>query len=478
MKIRSKFSVFTALAVLVTVVTVAALAFFLQKRLIEKNMEEARAAQSASFGAVCRQAITVDNELFMVNFAKLLLESPGIVYAYFVDTEGRIRVHSDKSFFYKTLSEWEAARPAGVLEAAQPVTVRGEKVLGTAVIGFSEAYERPLLEAALKRTMAHMSVASAAVATVMLAAALIFAFVLTGPLKTLVSASEEVGKGNFKVQVNVKSRDELGELAKSFNGMTQQLAILDELKDEFISSVSHDLRSPLSAIKMYSNYMLFEDPEKDKVIPTHRNFLLTIMESATRLGVFVTNVLDAAKIKAGRAEYHAHPMTVKSSVGNIHTLFGILAEKKKIKLLIDLPEGIPNIVADPERFDHVIANLISNALKFTPPEGRITVGAREEAGGQRVKIFVEDTGKGIAAENLGKLFSRFGQVDVADQRAKRVTGTGLGLFIVKKTVEDMGGTVAVTSQVGKGTCFTVTMPGTREPAAGSGAAAGGGTRAA
>jgi signal transduction histidine kinase len=460
MKIRGKFGFFSAGVVVVTVATLALVSIFLQRRMIESHMEEVRRTQSQGFAAVCRQAITTDNELFMVNFAKLLVESPGVDYAYYVDQDGRIRVHTDKRFFYKTLAEWERGRPSGVIEAEHPVKVGGSPA-GTAVIGFSEKYVREVLKASLARTTVHVAMAAGAVALAVLPAALLFAVYLTRPVKALAEGSEAVGRGDFTVQVEVHSKDELGDLAGRFNEMTRQLAVLDEMKDDFISSVSHDLRSPMSAIKMYTQYMLFEDPEKDKVLPQHRTFLLTIMESATRLAVFVTNILDAAKLKAGRAEYHPQPMDPVSSAQNVKGIFGILAEKKNVALEVYAEPGLPNLVADPERFDHVIANLVSNALKFTPANGRITITVR--AAGDRIAYVIQDTGKGISAENLGKLFRRFGQVDVADQRAKRVTGTGLGLFIVKQTVEGLGGTINVTSELGKGTCFTVVMPATRQP---------------
>ena len=456
MRIRTKFSAFSAGVVLATVAILAATAFFLQKRLISSHMDEIRRVQSAGFAAVCRQAITTDNELFMINFAKLLMESPGIAYAYYVDAEGRIRVHTDKKFFYKTLAEWTAGRPGGVIESEHPVKIGGSPA-GRAVIGFSESYARGLLEAALAQTTGRVAAAAGVVVLAVLPAALLFAVILTAPIRALARGSEAVGRGEFTARVEVKSKDELGDLAGRFNEMAQQLAILDEMKDEFISSVSHDLRSPMSAVKMYTQYMLFEDPDRDKILPQHRTFLLTIMESATRLGVFVTNMLDAAKIKAGRAEYHVQPMDAAVSVRNVRGLFGILAEKKGVTLVESLAPNLPKAMADPERMDHVVANLVSNSLKFTPSGGKITIGAKSDHG--RVVLWVEDTGKGISPENLGKLFRRFGQVDVADQRAKRVTGTGLGLYIVKQTVEGMGGKIEVVSEVGKGTRFSVTLAG-------------------
>ncbi len=455
MKIRTKFSLFTGLVVLGTTTAVAALAFLLQKDLIEKNMAEARMNQTSGFAAVCKQALIVDNELSMINYVKLLKDLPGITYVYFADKQSKIRVHSDIRVLYKSLKQWNKIKPDGVSETQHPVVVGSSKG-GTAVIGFSEEFQKEILQKALKKTLTQVTMAASAVALVVLLAALIFAYILTRPLKALSDGSEEISKGNFQTEVKVTSHDELGELADRFNSMAKNLAILDELKDEFISSVSHDLRSPMSAINMYTNFMLNDDPDKDKILPQHQEFLRIIQFNAARLGVFVTNILDAAKIKAGRAEYHPQPMDAGATAQTIHKLFDMMARKKQISLQINVPQALPKIMADPERFDHVITNLISNALKYTPANGTITLGAVQR--GNRVDVYVQDTGKGIKPDDLAHLFERFRQVEVADQRAKRIQGTGLGLYIVKQTVEGMGGEIFAASEVGKGTCFTVSLP--------------------
>jgi signal transduction histidine kinase len=129
---------------------------------------------------------------------------------------------------------------------------------------------------------------------------------------------------------------------------------------------------------------------------------------------------------------------------------------KGVHLLADIPLSLPRFMADPERFEHVLANLVSNALKFTPEGGRITVGGREQGG--RIVVSVADTGRGIPPEDLPRLFARFAQADVAQQRAKNIKGTGLGLYIVKTSVEGMGGTVSVESRVGHGTRFLISLP--------------------
>lgn len=443
------------MVVLAVIAVMTGISYRLQKGLIERHMSSSQNTVASGFAAVCRQALTVDNELLMINYVKLLSEYPGVSYAYFADASGRILIHTDRRFFYKPLGDWASLRPAGVLEAALPVSV-GSLPSGQAVVGFEEDFRVRSLKSALRETMRQVFVAAAGAGAAGVAASLLFAFALTRPIQALCRASKEIGEGNFKTEIKAASRDELGDLAQLFNSMARSLAVLDEIKDEFIANVSHDLRSPMGAIKMYAQYLLEEDPNRDKLLPKHRDVLTTIMDNAMRLNVFVTNVLDAAKMKAGRMEYHLRAVDMDAVARGVQTLFSIVAKKRGIILVADIPASLPKPRADPERLDQVVANLVSNALKFTPEGGRITLGAR--AAGDSVEIFVEDTGSGISPENLAGLFQRFRQVDTAGQRARRIQGTGLGLVIVKQTVEGMGGRIAASSVLGKGSRFAVILP--------------------
>jgi len=453
MKIGAKFSLFTGSVVLVTTATMAALAFFLQKNLIEKSLADARLAQLNGFSAACRQGMTVNNELFLVNQARLIQEFPGIRYGYFADTNGKILVHTDKAFYYKTLKDWQ--RPDGTLEIAQPVAIENTPV-GKAVLGFSREHQAMALRAALARTMRRVAGATLAVAAAGLAAAFLFGHWLTKPIRALAAGSEEIGKGRFATEVRVDAKDELGGLAERFNAMARRLGALDEMKDAFIASVSHQLRSPLAAIKMSADFMLKEDKDRDKLLEKQKTFLVTIIDNAVRLNVFVSNILDAAKIKAGRMDFIAKPVDVAKAADNIEALYGVVMADKNIRFKRDVPPGLPAALADPQHFDHILSNLLSNAIKFTDVGGEITLGARARNGA--VEVWVADTGKGIAPEDLPKIFSGFYQADPEGQRAKGVKGTGLGLSIVKQTAERMGGRLDVTSTPGAGSRFAVTLP--------------------
>lgn len=289
-----------------------------------------------------------------------------------------------------------------------------------------------------------------------LAVALSIAFWIGGPIQQMLQGIRELGSGNLQASVDVRSGSELGELAGEFNEMARKLRSLDELKDEWISKVSHDVRSPMGAVKMYADYMLHEDPERDKILPKHKEMLAIIEDNALRLNVFVSNLLDAAKMKAGRMEFHPQPLSIEAVFKNVLTLYQMVARQRKIELVLDAEAGLPAVQADPEPFDRVIFNLVSNALKFTGAGGKITLGARRQKGS--VEVFIADTGKGIPPEMQAHLFERFYQADVAGQKSQRIQGTGLGLYIVKQTVEGMGGRIGVESELGQGTRFSIVLP--------------------
>ena len=228
-----------------------------------------------------------------------------------------------------------------------------------------------------------------------------------------------------------------------------QLKILDDLKDGLIQQVSHDLRNPMAAINMYVEYLLKGDADRDKILPRHREMLSVVMDNAKRLNVFVSNILDAAKIKAGRMEYHVKAVQLQEVANDVIVLFKIVAKQNEIVLQSDVPASLPPVRADPEHLEQVLANLVANALKFTRVGGQVRINAQSSDG--KIRIMVSDTGLGISKDQLSKLFVSFSQADVARQRAQGIHGTGLGLFIVKQTVEGMGGKVWIESEEGKGT---------------------------
>lgn len=226
---------------------------------------------------------------------------------------------------------------------------------------------------------------------------------------------------------------------------------LENMRQQFLANVSHELKTPLSSIKAYAETLLGgarHDAEHCQ------RFLERIDEQAARLHQLIQDMLSLARIESGQAALEVTDVSVQRSVGRCLADYEALAAARGVMLdnLADDPSLV--IRGDEEAVWQILANLVDNAVKYTPPAGRVSVAARRD-GGMAV-IEVRDTGAGIAAEHHARVFERFYRVDKA--RSRELGGTGLGLSIVKHLCQAMGGTVAVQSEINRGSTFTVRLP--------------------
>jgi len=227
---------------------------------------------------------------------------------------------------------------------------------------------------------------------------------------------------------------------------------LSKIKEDFTNMMVHELRSPLTAIKDSAELMLEEKNLKAK----ERDQLLGIIDSQTKMLLNqIGSILDAAKIEAGRFTIQKYPNDLNELISDVIDTFTPQAIKKNIQLNSYVPNALPQINFDKIRINQVLNNLISNSLKFTPPNGKITIFAEVNHG--QVMVSVSDTGMGISEEDQRELFSKFYQIrKTPHELAKK--GSGLGLYIVKGVVEAHGGQVLVKSDVGQGTTISFTLP--------------------
>jgi NtrC-family two-component system sensor histidine kinase KinB len=229
-----------------------------------------------------------------------------------------------------------------------------------------------------------------------------------------------------------------------------RLTELDRLKSEFVMTASHELRTPLTSIGM-SIDLLLEGSVK-KLSEKEQQLLLAAHEDLQRLKVFVNNLLDLSKIEAGKMEMELSSIPVRALFEKAVTVFKTQSEEKAVDLSFDVPEELPNVKADDNKMSWVLTNLISNALRYTPSCGHITLSA--ESFGPYMQISVSDDGPGIPYEYQSKIFDKFVQV----KSDKIVGGSGLGLAICKEIVHAHGGTIWVDSVPGSGSRFTFTLP--------------------
>ncbi|MGE5840652.1 MAG: ATP-binding protein [Deltaproteobacteria bacterium] len=274
------------------------------------------------------------------------------------------------------------------------------------------------------------------------------------PIALLGQKTREIATGKFHRISDVHSPPEIKQLAEGFNFMSERLEQLDALKLDFISHVSHELRTPLTSIKAASSILLegtFDSsPERQKEL------LGIIHDECDRLIDAVTRILDISRMEAGMMVYRFSESELPPIVQKIVLKLAPLAQRKNIDLeLMPLPE-LPLVRMDGDTIMQAVENLLGNALKFTPPGGKVTVSlSPRKDGGDYVQVCIADTGPGIPKEHLARIFERFKRIE---KGRETTMGTGLGLSIVKHIIADHGGKIWVRSAPGKGSTFSFALP--------------------
>lgn len=227
------------------------------------------------------------------------------------------------------------------------------------------------------------------------------------------------------------------------------------LKTDFINTVAHEMRTPLSSIKAYAETMLGRQGEIDTA--TTKEFLSVINDESDRLTRLINNLLNLSRIEAGRLAWHYTEISLEDLIQKSVAGSTILARQAGIEIKVEGLSGLPIIRADKDRLMEVMDNLLSNAIKYSPSGSNIQVRAEVQDGkGQVIKVFVKDNGRGISAQDKGKLFQKFTRIGEEDD--KRIIGWGLGLVICKEIIEHHGGQIWVESELGQGSTFSFTLP--------------------
>ncbi|WP_341731700.1 PAS domain S-box protein [Microcoleus sp. EPA2] len=269
-----------------------------------------------------------------------------------------------------------------------------------------------------------------------------------------------------ELQERQQAETKLTEINQQLAISNQELARATRLKDEFLANMSHELRTPLNAILGMTEAL--QDEIFGAINERQIRALQTVEHSGNHLLSLINDILDLAKIESGQVELNCSPTAVDSLCQSSLTLVKQQALQKRIQLQVKIPANLPEIVVDERRIRQVLINLLNNAIKFTPEGGSVILEVTIEPSeilptqanypttASSIRFAVRDTGIGITAENIQKLFQPFVQIDSALNR--QYMGTGLGLSLVKRMVSMHGGTVLVTSEVGVGSCFSFDIP--------------------
>jgi PAS domain S-box-containing protein len=226
----------------------------------------------------------------------------------------------------------------------------------------------------------------------------------------------------------------------------------NRLKSEFLAAMSHELRTPLTTIIGFAELVFYGSVASDS--PEHDEFIGDILASSRHLLQLINDVLDLARVEAGKLEFRPEPVVIEVVIAEVTSLLRTMSLQKRIRVRIEADHAIQVVVVDPMRFKQVLYNYLSNALKFTPEGGHIVVRTRPEAP-DSFRVEVEDSGIGIAPDQIKRLFLEFEQLDAGPNKPQ---GTGLGLALTRRLVEAQGGTVGVRSSFGHGSVFHAVLP--------------------
>jgi signal transduction histidine kinase len=261
-------------------------------------------------------------------------------------------------------------------------------------------------------------------------------------LRTLVSMQDQLRR------VNADLDHKVDELAQANMALFQS----NELKSNFLATMSHELRTPLNSILGFSDVLVSSDQLSDK----QHKWVKNIKQSGEQLLTLINDILDLAKIEAGKMELRIEEFSIHDVCEGILGMFRPLAEKKNIALEAKTDPGIPVLRQDANKLQQILWNLLSNAVKFTPEGGRVEL--RAETDGVHFILSVIDTGVGIAAEDQEIIFEKFRQAAATSALTREHGGSGLGLSIVRELAKLLGGDVALKSELGRGSTFTVRLP--------------------
>jgi two-component system, OmpR family, phosphate regulon sensor histidine kinase PhoR len=275
----------------------------------------------------------------------------------------------------------------------------------------------------------------------------------------------KVRKRDFEMLARLqidRRRDELDEMiwqvyraGRLMQEEIERLEHLENYRREFLANISHELKTPIFVISGFAEQLLdgaLEDPR------VNRRFVDKIGRNAQRLGFLARDLLAISRIESGEMRMHQGPFAVKSLVNEVIDVLESVAESRAVKLLNNVPDGLPRVIGDREQLRQVLTNLVDNAIKYNREGGHVEVSARVRPGdgGSEVRIAVADDGLGIPAEALPRITERFYRVDRS--RSRQQGGTGLGLAIVKHVLEAHGQTLRVDSRPGSGSSFSFSLP--------------------
>jgi signal transduction histidine kinase len=458
---------------LLALIAVFVLNFFVSLKLqdnFEQRITEKLRSNAILVGDILNEDLANNRSEAIQNKTKILADKLKLRIT-IIDTQGNVLAdsetapssmenHSDRPEVIKAIERGfgQSTRFSDTLNYNMKyVTVRldeGEEPLG--IVRFA----LPLSEVQLQIRIIYRVVLLGAIVAIIIALTVAY-FIsksITSPIGRMQDVAQRIAKGDFSRKVKIKSKDELGELAKSLNLMSDELQQqienlkrMDKIRTDFVANVSHELKTPLTLIKGYTETL------EDKAIDDKEKagkFISIIKEHANRLENIINDLLSLSELELSKNPIEKTELDIKQLIDEVAMGFGHALDGKQQQLDINSEGDNFRISADKDKIEQVFVNLIDNAIKYTKDTGRIKISINEQP--DTINITVEDNGIGIAKEHLERVFERFYRVDKA--RSRELGGTGLGLGIAKHIVLAHGGEIHLESQINMGTKVFVTLP--------------------
>ncbi|MDR3091503.1 MAG: HAMP domain-containing histidine kinase [Clostridiales bacterium] len=335
---------------------------------------------------------------------------------------------------------------SGIVYAAAAIVDESSGVIGAALLVSSIKEVLEPIRDAERSLLTFMVVTLAAISILIV----FISRFLIEPLNNVFSAVQKMSDGNLNARTVVNGRDEFSEMGRAFNIMAEKLELADDARNEFVSNVSHELKTPLSAIKVLAESVLSMDGAP---MDMYVEFMRDINSEVDRMTFIVNDLLNLVKMDGG-APINIAPADLNQMAIDLLNRLLPLARRKSINLLYEEIRGGVSAEVDEIKLSLAISNIVENAVKYTGEGGEVKIIV--DGDHQNAFITVSDTGIGISEENQTKVFTRFYRVDKT--RDRETGGTGLGLAITHSTVLMLGGSVRLVSKLGEGSSFTVRIP--------------------
>jgi signal transduction histidine kinase len=340
-----------------------------------------------------------------------------------------------------------ASLPQSVIQTGIPIKVDG-KIVGTMVTRQPTIRVNPAETAFLDRVRQVVTLSAIGVIAVGLLLAFLLSRTLTRPIRELTAATREVSAGHLEQEVPVRSHDEMGELASSFNRMNAELVRSTGLRRQMTADIAHELRTPVSVILGHAEAV------HDGVMPPSLETFEIIRDEAERLDSLIEDLRTLSRADAGELPIELQPVSPVKLLEKVQAIHKQGAAQKNISIRLQAGSDLPEISADPGRMVQVLSNVVDNALFYVPGGGRVNLSAGLVASG--LEFRVQDSGPGIPENELERVFDRLYRSDPSRQYNKN--GSGLGLAIAKSIVEKHNGRIWAESKPGEGTTIVIQLP--------------------